>query len=100
MVQIVIEHEVGLLTDGLIFELCAAYSRIKYQLNECGAFPALAAEPTEPIARTREYFGSGGQADRVVIVSQDLVQGLSTAKVRGMQYTLLQADAAGAAPLS
>jgi hypothetical protein len=40
-------------------------------------------QPLQAMARTREYFGSGGQADKRILVSQELARTLAVQKVRG-----------------
>lgn len=87
VVQLVIEEEVGIVTDGLASERCGKCGRVKYLPVTRGPFPALAEEPTQAIARTREYFGSGGQADQRVLISQELARSLVGEKVRGASMT-------------
>ncbi len=83
VVQIVIEDEVGIVSGELSFERCAACARSKYSPVTRGPFPALTDEPPHAIARTREYFGSGGQADKCVLIAQDIARALATARVCG-----------------
>jgi hypothetical protein len=92
VVQLVIEEEVGIVPKGLSFERCAKCARTKYLPVTRGPFPALAEEPTDAIAKTKEYFGSGGQADKRVVVSQKLAHSLAVAKVRGASVRPVQSN--------
>jgi hypothetical protein len=83
VVQVVIEEEVGVVLEGFPTESCAKCGRLKYLPIARGPFPALAEQPSRAVARTREYFGSGGQADKRIVVSQELARSLTTEKVRG-----------------
>ena len=55
-----------------------------------GAFPALIRVPIAAMAKTSEYFGSGGQADRRIIVSQSVTQALSSGNIRGVVVAPVQ----------
>lgn len=83
VVQLVIEERVGIVTDGLPAERCSKCGRLKYLPVVRGPFPALRERPSQAMARTREYFGSGGQADQLVVISQELSCALATAQIRG-----------------
>lgn len=84
VVQLVVEAQVPIKTEGLAFERCRTCGRVKYLPVTRGPFPALAVEPSEPIARTTDYFGSGAQAHRRVIISHVLARSLASAQVRGV----------------
>ena len=83
VVQLVIEATARIVTDGLAAERCEQCGRTKYLPVVRGPFPALRDVPAGAIARTAEYFGSGGQADQRVLVSQDLARALAEGGVRG-----------------
>ncbi|MBK8214431.1 MAG: hypothetical protein IPK71_11870 [Myxococcales bacterium] len=83
VVQLVVETRVGIVTNGLAFERCERCGRTKYLPVTRGAFPALRDVPTASLVRTAEYFGSGGQADQRVLMSQDVARALNAAGVRG-----------------
>jgi hypothetical protein len=87
VVQLVIEEEVGIVTDGLASERCGKCGGVKYLPVTRGPFPMLAEEPHRAIGRTKEYFGSGGQADKRVLISWELARSLAGAKVRGASLT-------------
>ncbi len=93
VVQLAIEDEVGIVSVGLPPERCTKCGRVKYLPVTRGPFPALAEEPSQAIARTREYFGSGGQADKRVLVSQELARCLAAKKVRGASLRPVQSHA-------
>jgi hypothetical protein len=83
VVQLVVETRVGIVTNGLAFERCERCGRTKYLPVTRGPFPALRDVPTASLVRTSEYFGSGGQADQRVLMSQDVARALNAAGVRG-----------------
>ncbi len=87
VVQLVIEEEVGLVAAGLPAERCGECERLKYLPVARGPFPALAAEPSQASARTREYFGSGGEADQRLLISREVAAALRAASVRGASLT-------------
>jgi hypothetical protein len=82
--QLVVADEVGIDCEGLPSERCVRCGRVKYLPVTRGPFPAITEEPRGAIARTREYFGSGKQADRRVLVSQQLARALISQNVRGV----------------
>lgn len=90
VVQLVVEEEVGLVAAGLPAERCGRCGRLKYLPVTRGPFPALAEEPSQPIARTREYFGSGGEAAKGVLISRGIAAALKAASVRGASLTPVQ----------
>lgn len=90
VVQLVIAGEVGIVTEGLPFERCAKCGRIKVLPVTRGPFPPLAEEPSRPLVRTREHFGSGGQADRLILISQELARALAAHAVRGAELVPVQ----------
>jgi hypothetical protein len=90
VVQLMIEEEVGIVTGGLPSERCANCGRVKYLPITRGPFPALTGEPSRAMARTREYFGSGGQADKRVLISHELVRSLVAENVRGASLRPVQ----------
>ena len=83
VVQLVIDEEVGIRTDGLAFECCEKCLRMKYLPVTRGPSPPLVEVPTRAMAKTHEYFGSGGSAHKSVIVSRDLAGALIAEKLRG-----------------
>jgi hypothetical protein len=83
VVQLVVEEEVGLEVEGLASERCASCGRIKFLPVVRGPIPPLVNEPSSRMAKTREYFGSGGAADRKVLVSQEVARTMMAAKLRG-----------------
>ncbi len=86
VVQIVIESEVGIMTEGLPSVKCQSCLKPKYLPVTKGKFPPLESEPIAPMARSREYFGSGASANKVVFVSQAIAQALAAEKVLGVSF--------------
>lgn len=84
VVQLVVEEGVEVETNGLVSRLCSWCGRIKFEPVPRGEFPALRAKPAAPIAKTSDYFGSGFQADRRVLISQNLAKILLDMRVRGL----------------
>jgi hypothetical protein len=86
VVQLVIEEEVGIVTEELPVERCTQCGRAKYLPITRGFFPALETEPTRPMVKTREYFGSGASAYRGVLASQELASAMIREDVRGVSF--------------
>lgn len=74
VVQLAISDEVAVATTGLAYERCSSCERVKYAPVTRGPSPTLTERPSRAMAKTREYFGSGGQADKRLIVSQQLAR--------------------------
>jgi hypothetical protein len=87
VVQLAVEEEVHLAVEGLETERCERCGQRKYLPVTRGALPHLLTEPSTPLARTKEWFGSGGAASRQVLVSQELAQAMTAAKLRGASVT-------------
>jgi hypothetical protein len=83
VVQLRIEEEVGIVTEGLAREQCPSCGRMRYLPVTRGPFPASTSEPTRVMVKTREYFGSGAAAHQRVLVSRELAHALVVARVRG-----------------
>jgi hypothetical protein len=83
VVQLVVERQIDIVTDGLPFEKCTTCGRIKYIPVARGPFPPLTCEPKAHMMKTRQYFGSGTSAHKRVILSQELARALATKKIRG-----------------
>ena len=84
VVQLVVEATAGIITDGLASERCGRCGRTKYLPVTRGAFPALRDAPAASMVRTAEYFGSGAQAGRRVLIPQGLARSLASNAVRGV----------------
>lgn len=83
VVQLVVDEEVAVVTDGLEGRRCPTCGVVKYLPVTRGPFPPLVAPPTGHMARTREWFGSGHGAFRAAVVSQTLVRAMQANEVRG-----------------
>jgi hypothetical protein len=81
VVQLVVEQEADIITEGLAAESCARCGQVKYIPISRGPFPALAREPAGDIAKTQQYFGSGASASKRVLISRGLA--LAVKDIRG-----------------
>jgi hypothetical protein len=86
VVQLNVEEEVDVVTDGLVPEVCDVCDRVKYLPHTRGRFPALISTPEGSMVKTSQWFGSGGAADRRLLVGQALRRALVEKKVRGVSY--------------
>lgn len=86
VVQLVIEEEVDMVTDGLDSTACATCGRRKYHGTGRGRFPPLIQEPKGALARTRQSFGSGWECIRATIISQELHRAIISHKLRGAEF--------------
>lgn len=84
VVQLIVDGEVGVVTDGLTAQKCVTCERVKYVPVTRGPLPPLTSEPAAAMVKTTEYFGSGAGASKQVIVSKALAHGLSSHHVRGV----------------
>src|SRR5262249_10875931 len=87
VVQLVVGEEVSIVTERLTAEGCGKCGHVKYLPVVRGQFPALRQMPSGAIAKTREYFGSGKQADQRIVISQEVVRSLVAKSVRGASLT-------------
>jgi len=83
VVQLTVEQEISIVTEGLPTERCARCGELKYVPVMRGCFPALAHEPAGHMAKTRQYFGSGASASKRVLISQELALALAAENIRG-----------------
>lgn len=84
VVQLVVDEEVDVVTEGLTPIHCDACGRDKYQWVTRGMFPALVKEPVAAMAKTKQLFGDGWGV-RGVVISQELIRALMAHKVRGAE---------------
>jgi len=87
VVQLVVEEEVSVVTTGLPTEQCAKCGDVRPNQPVRGFFPMMRSRPSQAIVRTKEYFGSGGQSDKCVLVRQDLYRAIEGHGVRGAEYS-------------
>ncbi len=83
VVQLLIEEEVHVVTDGLPGERCASCGRMKYLPVVRGPFPPISGTPSAQLVKTKESFGSGGRSYKGVLLSQALGSALQSEKIRG-----------------
>jgi hypothetical protein len=87
VVQLVTNQpEVDFDTSGLKFGQCKTCRRVKYLPDYRGPFPQLLQEPSGPMVRTKQYFGSDAQSFKGIIISQGLAQRLISKKIRGIAF--------------
>lgn len=84
--QLDIRDEVDIVVDELDFEACVVCGRRKYSPHKLGKFPRLISPMSSAIARTRQWFGSGGSAFREIIVDQSVRISLQASGARGAVY--------------
>lgn len=85
VVQLVIDAEVDVVTEGLTQIHCTECGRDKYQWVTRGMFPPLVKEPVAAMAKTRQLFGDGWGV-RGVLISQELARALTAHNVRGAEF--------------
>jgi hypothetical protein len=90
VLQLDIDQEAELDVQELHVTACAACGRSKYAPVVRGYSPALMQQPTDSMARSRRYFGSGGSAHKLVLVSQALSQSLVSHGIRGASFRPLR----------
>jgi hypothetical protein len=89
VVQLVIESRVSLDMTGIQPAICSVCGRPKYLPITRGPLPPLLVEPASHIARTTEWFGSGGSAYNEIVGSQELRKALRSHSVRGVEFVPL-----------
>jgi hypothetical protein len=90
--QLVVEESVDLDVTGLPFETCASCGQPKYLPVARGPLPPLKSAPVGHMAKSNQYFGSGGRAFHVVIASGSLGVAIRRNGVRGVSFVPLRGD--------
>lgn len=72
--------------DRYPYEICNECGRKKYLPITKGRFPKTRTIPKSHIARTKEYFGSGGSAFNEVLVSQELYKRIVEYELKGVSF--------------
>lgn len=84
--QLVVEKRVPLaVSDDLKFEVCDVCDAKKYLPHTRGFFPK-PLETDFDIAKSREYFGSGGDARQEMIISKTTYEVLIEAGIKGVDF--------------
>jgi hypothetical protein len=83
VVQLVVEQEIDIVTEGLRNERCARCGRVRYVPITKGDFPPIAGEPAAHMAKTKQFFGSGASATKAVLISHELSLVFAAENVRG-----------------
>ena len=86
VLQLVVDARVSLSTSDLAAEQCSTCGRVKDLPHVRGPLPALLSEPSGHMARTNQYFGSGGNSFNVVLVSQALTRAIQAARIKGAAF--------------
>jgi hypothetical protein len=88
VVQLVVDAEVDVETDGLACATCGTCGRNKF-VAPPEAFSPLPRDHgivARPIMRSRQWFGSGASAFREVLVSQELRRSLVASGIKGASF--------------
>lgn len=72
-------------------EICSSCNRTKVLPVSRGFFPAFAHDPSFPVCRTQEYFGSGASAWNAIIVNSAVYKAVQGHKLAGAMFAPLQA---------
>lgn len=75
--------------DRLPTETCQVCKRTKYQPIARGRFPHVWLPKGAHMAKTIDWFGSGGSGWQAVIVSSQVYEGMQAHKVRGAEFTVV-----------
>ena len=86
VVQLVVDELVPVDTSGLTGARCAVCGRVKFPPSSRGMIPPALRQPSHSMAKTVEYFGSGGSAYREVLASRDSRDAMTSAAVRGASF--------------
>lgn len=84
--QLVFSDDGDLDTGPLEGATCVRCERIKYRPHLRGRLPPLRRVGTNCVFRTTQFFGTGAEAYRMVIASQDIVRSLVDSNVRGIGF--------------
>jgi len=86
VVQLVIEEEASVVTNGLPTEQCEKCGDVRPNYPNRGFFPMMRGRPSQSMARTREHFGSGAQSYKCLLLCHDLFRAIEDQGVRGAYY--------------
>ncbi len=88
VVQLVVDtiSDISLEIDNHATEHCDECGRDKLQPWARGYFPSFDGDPPEEaMFKTQEFFGSGGSANRAIVITSDLYQELKKLKIKGIE---------------
>jgi hypothetical protein len=94
VVQLDVTEEVDVSAEDFPREHCLTCGRTKWLPVTRGFSPPLVGEPKGHIAKTRQNFGSGFSARRLVLISQVVRQALIAEGIRGASMRPVAADTA------
>lgn len=82
--------------DNHLFSVCSKCSGKKYHPFVRGKFPSFESYSDEYPFKTKEFFGSGALASRVIIIPKKLFLRLAEKRVRGIRFTPVENRVLGA----
>lgn len=91
VVQIKIEHELNVEPNlqNSLFEFCQTCNRKKYMPIRKGLLPTIDFKNQQihlHLIKSKEYYGSGGEAYKLIYCSQELYQILKNNKIKGVEF--------------
>jgi len=86
VVQLMSTEFVSIQASHLPRSTCPRCGEEKLEPLRRGPLPELVAQPSGPIARTREWFGSGFSAHNEIVVSQRVAQTIRHQNLRGVDF--------------
>lgn len=86
VLQIVIAERVDIDVTSLEGQSCVVCGRTKYEWVARGYSPASTSEPGAHLVRSRQWFGSGGSAGNMILMSQALRTALAAASASGLGF--------------
>lgn len=84
--QLVVDELVPLDIDGIAAETCDRCGRLKYLPIVRGPIAPLLDQPNANLAKSAQWFGSGGSAWREAIASRTLLAAIRSSGIRGASF--------------
>jgi hypothetical protein len=84
VVQLVIDEMAEIVEEGMTGESCGECGRVKFLPVVSRRVPRFVSTPTSPLVKSRQYFGSGGQAYRYVAGRRELAAVIRRLDLRGV----------------
>lgn len=86
VVQLKLEEVVSLDTQEIEYDTCPSCKRKKYRHIMNNFYPPLTQQPNKPIFKTKEYFGSGGAANQLIIIDSNFYGQLLDLNIKGLEF--------------
>ena len=87
VVQLAIGDEIEVATDGLDSSVCHRCRHKRYSIPLVGFAPRVLASSESPsLVKSRQWFGNGSRAFRLVFARQDLRRAVLSEQVRGASF--------------